>query len=97
MSAYLIVHATPKDPEKLQEYAAKAGPTVQANGGEVVTRTQVTEVLAGSHDHKLCIIIRFPDGAALRRWYQSEDYQALVPLRNEAIEATFIIGEEPTG
>ena len=34
MSAYVIVHATIKNPEKVKEYAAIAGPTVAAAGGE---------------------------------------------------------------
>ncbi len=94
MSAYLIVHATVKDPDKLQEYAAGAGPTLEAHGGEFITRAQVTDVLTGSHDHQMSVIIRFPDSGALRAWYASDAYQALVPTRLEAMDATFIAVEE---
>lgn len=53
MGAYVIVHATIKDdPEKLKEYAAIAGPSVKAAGGEFVSAAHVTDVLVGSHEHK---------------------------------------------
>ncbi len=49
MSAYVIEHATVKDPEKLKEYRAIAGPSIKAAGGEVVSAAHVTDVLVGSH------------------------------------------------
>ena len=95
MSAYVIVHATIKDPDKLKEYGGQATPLVEAHGGRVVTRAPVTEVLTGSHDREVCVILEFPDGDAARNWYRSDAYQALVPLRSEAAEMTFILAEEP--
>lgn len=96
MSSYLIVHATVKDPDKLKQYGAAASEIVRAHGGEFVTRAQVTDVLVGSHDHKVCVLIKFPDGAALKAWYNSPDYQALAPLRDEAADMVFIAADEMT-
>ena len=39
MSAYVIAHATIKDPEKLKEYGAVAGPSIKA-AGSMVTGSQ---------------------------------------------------------
>ncbi len=97
MSAYLIVHATVKDPEKLQQYAAGAGPTLDAFGGEFVTRGNVTDVLHGSHDHKMTVIIKFPDADSVRNWYNSDAYQANIPVRSEAMDTVFFAIEEPEG
>lgn len=96
MSSYLIVHATVKDPEKLKQYGAAASEIVRAHGGEFVTRAQVTDVLVGSHEHKVCVLIKFPDGAALKAWYDSPEYQALVPLRDAAADMVFIAADEMT-
>jgi uncharacterized protein (DUF1330 family) len=96
MSAYLIAHVTVKDTDKMQDYAGQATASIEASGGRVVTRSQVTEVLAGSHADKACVIIEFPDGDSLRNWYRSDTYQALVPLRREAAEMTLIVAEEPS-
>jgi uncharacterized protein (DUF1330 family) len=95
MSAYLIVHATVKDADKLQKYAAGAGPTLDAHGGEFVIRGGVFEVFTGSHDHQMSVIIKFPDGDSLRAWYASDAYQAMIPTRSQAMDATFIGIEEP--
>lgn len=66
MSAYLIVHATVKNADKLSEYGAGAGPTLDAFGGEFVTRGNVIEVFTGEHGHQFSVIIKFPDGESLR-------------------------------
>ena len=95
MSAYVIVHATIKDPEKLNEYRALAGPSLGPAGGEFVTGAPVTDVLAGSHDHKMAVIIRFADAQAARDWYASDAYQAAIPTRQQAMDADFIIVEDP--
>lgn len=95
MSAYVIVHATIKDPEKMKEYGALAGPAVKAGGGEVVTSGAVVDVLAGSHDHKRAIVLRFADAQAARDWYASDAYQAATVIREQAMDAVFILSEDP--
>lgn len=97
MSAYVIVHATIKDPEKLKAYGALAGPSVKAAGGEVLSAGQVSGVLAGAHDHHRAIIIRFEDVQAARDWYASEAYQAAIPIREQAMDAVFVLSEDPPG
>jgi len=36
------------------------------------------------------VVIRFPDPASLRRWFESPAYQALIPLREQAADVTLI-------
>ena len=95
MSADLVVHAAIKDMDKLKEYAGQAVPLIEAAGGERLFRGQVAEVPVGRHDPNFCVAFRFPDIDALRDWYNSDDYQALVPLRDTAADMTFIVLEEP--
>ncbi len=95
MSAYVIVHATIKDPEKMPEYGALAGSSIKAAGGEVITSGAVVDVLAGSHDHQRAIILRFADAQAARDWYASDAYQAAIPIREQAMDAVFIVAEDP--
>ena len=94
MAAYVIVHFTVKDPEKLAQYGAGAGPTLAAFGGEFVTRGSVTEVLHGSHDHKGAVLLKFPDAASVHNWYNSDAYQANIAIRSQAIDTVFIAIEE---
>ncbi|MEM7172012.1 MAG: DUF1330 domain-containing protein [Pseudomonadota bacterium] len=96
MGAFFIVTVTVKDPEKFQEYAAKAGPTFAAFGGKLITKGKAEKTLAGHSDHKTAAVIGFPDIEALHSWYQSDAYQALIPLRDAAADMTMTSYSEPS-
>ena len=95
MSAYVIVHATITNPEKMKEYGALAGPSIKAAGGEMVSSGAVVDVLAGSHDHQRAVILRFADAQAARDWYASDAYQAATVIREQAMDAVFVLSEDP--
>ena len=93
MSAYVVVHATVKDADKMGEYGAGAGPTVVSHGGEVVCRGP-SEVMFGENHHQIMVVLQFPNRQAANDWYNSDEYQALIPVRTEAMDAVFIAGGE---
>lgn len=93
MSAYVVVHANILDQNKMQEYAGGAGPTVTAHGGKFLCRGPAT-ALAGESAHQIMVVLEFPDRAAAERWYNSDEYQALIPTRREAMDAVFLLGGE---
>jgi len=93
MSAYVVVHATVKNAEKLAEYSAAAGPTVASFGGEFVSRGP-SETLSGKHAHGVMVVIKFADRATAKAWYDSPAYQAAIPARNEGMDSVFIVGGE---
>ena len=95
MAAYLIAHAKVKQPDRMPEYSSKAGPTIIAHGGTLVARGKVAEVLAGSHDGNVTLVAKFPDVATAHAWYHSSEYQAIIPLRDEVMDANFVVIEEP--
>jgi uncharacterized protein (DUF1330 family) len=90
MSAYVIVHATINDADKFKEYGEAAGPVVESYGGKVISRGP-SELLSGQHDYKVTVIIEFPSADKAREWYTSQEYQKLVPNRNDAIDSVFIL------
>ena len=96
MAAYFIGFAKVKDAGKAQEYSSKAGPTVVNAGGTVVGRGKLAAVLAGQFDANSCLIVKFASVDAAKTWYDSPAYQALIPLRDEAITSTFVLIEEPS-
>ncbi len=96
MAAYFIGFAKLKDAGKAQEYSAKAGPTIGPAGGSLVGRGKLAEVLAGQFDANSCLIVKFASVDAAKAWYNSPAYQVLVPLRDEAINSTFVLIEEPS-
>ena len=93
MSAYVIVHGTPTDPEKLKDYSGAAMALVTQHGGEFVARGPAT-VLSGASDYKIAVVIKFPNAAAATGWYESPEYQALIPNREEALDSVFILTGE---
>lgn len=93
MAALVIVNVRPKDAGKLGEYSAAAAPTVAAFGGEFIHRGKLQEILAGDDTPHGLGIIRFPDVATAKNWFASAEYQAIVPLREEAADMTFRLYE----
>ena len=96
MSAFFIATIKMKNPEKFAEYSKMAGPIVAEFGGEFILRGKAHSVLAGGVDVNAAGIARFPSAEAITNWYNSDAYQAIVPLREEAAEMTFVVYEEPT-
>lgn len=90
MSAYVIVQGTVKDPEKMQEYGAAAGAIVEQHGGEFICRGPA-EVLSGTSDYQVAVVLRFADAAAARTWYASPEYQAIIPTREAALDSVFVL------
>ena len=90
MSAFFIATSIVKDAEKFQEYAGKAGQSLAPFGGTLLTKGKAEKTLAGDSDHHVAGVISFPDMAALDGWYQSPEYQALIPLRDSAADMTLV-------
>ena len=95
MTAFFIATTTVKDAEKFQEYAGKAAQTFAAFRGKLVTRGKVENTLAGDSNHQAVGVVSFPNMEALNGWYQSEEYQALIPLRDAAANMTLVAYSEP--
>lgn len=93
MAAYVIVHATIKNPEKMAEYAAVAGLSIASFGGQLLARG-ASEVLFGGHPHGVMVVIEFADRAQAKAWYNSPVYQAAIPARGEGMDSVFILGGE---
>ena len=90
MSAFIIATVTVKRPEKFAEYGKRAGASMAPFGGEVLQRGKLNAVLAGAAHHVVAAVITFPDQKSLAAWHASAEYQAIIPLRDEAADITLI-------
>ena len=86
MSAYLIGHITVKDTDKWQTYVEGVRKSILPFGAEVLFRGKLATVLAGEHPHQNTVVIKFPDQPTLQQWYNSDEYQGLIPIRDEAAD-----------
>ena len=90
MAAYLIGHITIKNHDKWQVYVEGVGKSLLPYKAEVIFRGKRVIVLTGEHTHENTVVIKFPDQPTLQRWYNSEEYQGLVPNRDEAADVVIV-------
>ncbi len=90
MAAYLVGHITIKDASQWEIYMEGVRNSLLPYSAEVVFRGKLHKVLSGEHSHQNTVVIRFPDQATLQEWYQSKDYQELIPIRDRAADVTII-------
>lgn len=88
MSAYIIVGFTPKNIELLQEYSAKAASTISDFQGEFLVKAK-SQPLNGKVHPEYQVIITFPTKEKAMGWYSSSQYQSLISLRDQGMDANF--------
>jgi uncharacterized protein (DUF1330 family) len=74
----------------LEEYRRRAVPVLQKYGGRVLVRLGTAEVLEGHWPLHRLMVLEFQTMDALKRWWNSEDYQPLIPLRQRVSNAQVI-------
>lgn len=91
MPAYIVAGISEmKDPELMAKYGEAAGPTVAAHGGKLVSRADI-EKLDGDWDAFAGVIIEFPNTEAAKAWYNSPEYQEVLPMRFQAVQSTLLL------
>lgn len=86
MPAYLIGNIHVKDEDLWQKYVAGVRESLIPFDATTVFRGQLSKVLAGSQDKELVVVIEFRDQTTLDNWFNSAQYQALIPLRDQAAD-----------
>ena len=92
-STVLLETVEMKDPEKFKEYSPKAIASMEPYGGKLIQRAKVEKAIHGPIPHQVIALFEFPDSAAIDTWYNSDEYQALVSLRDEAAVIRFAIAK----
>ena len=76
---------------QIVEYLERIDATLAAYGGRFIVHGGPKDVREGANPGDV-IIIEFPDRAHAARWYDSEPYQEILPLRTDnAISTTVLI------
>jgi len=91
MPVYVLAQSQVDDPEKLGAYAAKALPTIQSGGGRVLGYDDSPDVVEGELDFPRTVLLEFDSKEAFRRWYDSDEYQEILPMRLESSRGTLIV------
>jgi uncharacterized protein (DUF1330 family) len=93
MSAYLIANVDVRDPDAYQDYRSRTGAIVEKHGGRLIVRGGTVHHLEGEPWAHRLVVIQFPDLAAARGFYDSPEYQAIIPLRTGVSNGALLIVE----
>lgn len=92
MPAYWIARVTVTDEAAYAEYARRAGPAIEAHGGEFLARGGRFEALEGEARPRN-VIVRFPSIEAAEDCYASPAYQEAVGFAQGASEREIVVVE----
>jgi len=90
MPAYIVVDSNVTDPEAFKAYAEKVGAILKAHGGKAIASTP-PQSLEGDWDPARIVLLEFPDEAAAKGWYNSPEYQEIIPLRQRAATDSLLL------
>jgi len=93
MAAYIIVDSNVHNPDRMKDYADKVRATIQAYGGKPIVSAPNPEVIEGDWSPQRIVVLEFPDAAAARAWYDSPEYQEILPIRLEAANDKLLLIE----
>ena len=94
MATYLIVDTLLDKPELYEEYKLKAKPLVEQYGGEYLARGgQLTLRETDLWSPTRMVLVRFPDAESASRFYDSPEYQAILPISRQSARRTMIMLE----
>jgi uncharacterized protein (DUF1330 family) len=93
MSVYVIAQSEIENRELLNQYGAKVGPTIESHQGRIVAFDEEPEVVEGQLEHARTVILEFPSITAFHAWYDSPEYQEILPLRLKSTRGTLIVAK----
>lgn len=91
MPAYLVAHLEVHDPDSFARYRERVSPLVDRFGGRYRIRGGEVEVLEGDWQVSRLVVIEFPSRDALRLFYDSPEYQEIIPLRQRGASGAVAI------
>ena len=93
MVAYLIVAVYDvTDPVGFEEYRNLVGPMLASYGGKSIAYSDSVEVMEGDWALKGFMVAEFESPEQAKRWYNSPEYQAALPMRKNSTDSGLIMG-----
>ncbi|WP_021593073.1 DUF1330 domain-containing protein [Actinomadura welshii] len=92
MTAYALAHLRPRPPlhDDVFTYIERIQATMDPFGGRFLVHNTPAEVIEGPLDGGY-VLIEFPDMDSARAWYESDAYQAILPMRTDHIPGTAVL------
>jgi uncharacterized protein (DUF1330 family) len=93
MAGYVVAHIEITDPEAFKAYQAVVPSVIAKFGGRYLVRGGAAEVREGEWPVSRLVILSFDSVDQARRFYDSPEYQEILPLRLNASTGTLAIVE----
>jgi uncharacterized protein (DUF1330 family) len=91
MTAYCIVYEAVHDPTEFERYRSRVVPTIEAHRGRFLVRGGEFSALEGDLEYDRIVVVEFPSRRAALGWYNSPEYQEILPIRLGAARSQFIL------
>jgi uncharacterized protein (DUF1330 family) len=92
VSAYVLVEIEVTDQEEYAAYGKLAHESVINHGGRFIVRGGETEAFEGEWAPRI-VVLEFESLDAIRRWYNSDEYQKILPMRLNTTKSRLIAVE----
>ncbi len=93
MAAYIIVDVDVQDAARFETYQQAVPATIAHYGGRYLVRGGRHETLEGNWHPTRLVMLEFPSTKAAKRWYESEEYQKIKPLRRQHARGDMVLVE----
>jgi uncharacterized protein (DUF1330 family) len=93
MPAYIIADIQVTDPVAYDDYRPLAAASIARFGGRFIVRGGKVDLLEGEPQPERIVVIEFPDADTARRWYQSEEYQTALKIRQATSRGRVLLVE----
>ena len=97
MSVYIVASIAVSDWDEYGKYQAGFLEIFSKYRGELLAVSDEPRVIEGEWPFTRAVVIRFPDEAEARRWYESPEYQAISEHRRRGSSRTSVITFEGLG
>lgn len=81
------------DPDTYRKYTMHTPAIIAEHGGRFLVRGGPVETLEGAAFNQRLVVIEFPSMEAARTFYDSAAYREIMPFRQAAAEAVFLLAE----
>ncbi|MBN8919648.1 MAG: DUF1330 domain-containing protein [Rhizobiales bacterium] len=97
MAGYLIANLDVHDPDMFAKYRDQVTPLIARFGGRYLIRGGELEHVEGHMPVKRLVVLEFPTLDAARTFYESPDYESVLPLRLQSTHSEVALVEGYAG
>jgi uncharacterized protein (DUF1330 family) len=93
MKGYVVANVSVEDAAAYEGYRSRTAAIIEQYGGQILVRGGAIEVREGEPGIDRLVILEFPSVEAARAFYDSPEYQAILPIRFDTASSTLVIAE----